>query len=53
MSFLLIPTEKFHSWRRALRKNLQAVYCQELPQMFATEEENQRGPKRDIQKRSI
>jgi len=42
-----------HSRRRALRKNLQAVYCQELPKRFAKEEENQRGPKRDIQKHSI
>ena len=31
-----------HSRRRALRENLQAVYCQKLPQRFVKEEENQR-----------
>ena len=38
-----------HGRRRALRKNLQAVYCQELQQRFAKEEENQRRPTKDIQ----
>ena len=34
--------KNIHSRRRALRENLQAVYCQELPQRFVKEEENQR-----------